>query len=140
MSKIKNCLENKSQTLKKYSQTELCEIYHQLNSWEWDDRLGEKPEGYDDLIGWRYKWYHVFTRPKTKYEVITPIINEIKMIVPRKELLRHHHLVNIGSTNEEFEKWWCIEEREESDLPKLETNAWIVSVIISVIVLIISMT
>lgn len=44
------------------STEELCEVYYNLNGYRWDDRIGEKPEGFDDLPTWRNKWYHRFTR------------------------------------------------------------------------------
>lgn len=28
---------------------ELCEIYENLNSWKWDKRVGDEPEGFNDM-------------------------------------------------------------------------------------------
>lgn len=52
--------------LNSLSTEELCEIYYNLNGFEWDERIGEKPEGFDDLPTRRFKWYHRFTRKITK--------------------------------------------------------------------------
>lgn len=96
--------------LKSFSQDELCEIYHNVNEWRWDDRLGDKPEGFDSLPDFNWRLRHKIARRKTKEEIIGPVFREIKKLVPEKELLRHHHIVNLGRTNEEFEKWWENEE------------------------------
>lgn len=89
-----------------YNQSELCEIYNNLNSWKWDDRIGTKPKDFEKLPAYNGKWYHRLFRRKTKYEVLIPAMNLIKSLVSEKELLRYHHLNNLGSTNEAFEQWW----------------------------------
>ena len=95
--------------LKQYSQLELCEIYDTLQSWEWDERIGAKPQGFDELPNYNYKLRHKLLKPKTKEDYINPVIAAIEKTVPRKELFRYHHLHNLKRTNEEFERWWSEE-------------------------------
>lgn len=95
--------------LKQYSQLELCEIYDVLQSWEWDERIGEKPQGFDELPNYNYKLRHKLLKRKTKEDYINPVIAAIEKTVPRKELFRYHHLHNLKRYNEEFEDWWSKE-------------------------------
>lgn len=85
----------------------LCEIYQKVNSFQWDSRLGEKPEMFDSLPEFNWKWYHIF-RKETKWKYVRPICQAITAIVGEKELLRYHHIHNLGKTDEEFEQFWNI--------------------------------
>lgn len=98
--------------MKNLSQEELIEIYDRLNKYEWDDRLGDKPEGWGQMPENHRHWYHRILRRRTKLDCIIPIMNYIKNRVGQKEVYRYHHLNNLHSTDEEFEKWW--EERNEN--------------------------
>ena len=89
-----------------FSQKELCEIYHNLSTWEWDERLGNKPLGFDMLPNYNYRFIHKLIKRKTKSDIIGPIIKHIKTLVPHKEILRHHHIYNLRKTNDQFESWW----------------------------------
>lgn len=92
--------------LANYTQEELCQIYNNLNSWEWDDLIGEKPKGFDELPRYNIKFIHKVAKRKTKAEIINPIMQYIEMLVPWKERLRYHHVHNLNSSNEQFEIWW----------------------------------
>lgn len=91
-----------------YSKDVLCEIYDRVNSWQWDGRLGDMPEDFENLPDYNWKWYHRLLRRKSKMKYIHPICEAIRDLVGEKELLRYHHLHNLGSTNEEFEKFWAV--------------------------------
>lgn len=88
------------------SMEELCEVYDSVNSWKWDERLGEMPENFESLPVYNTKWYHKLFKRKTRYDYVHPICEVIRMIAGDKELLRYHHIHNLNSTNEEFEKFW----------------------------------
>ena len=72
----------------------LLEIHHRLNSWEWHPALGEAPEGWDDM-SWKEKLPHV------EYWMV-----RIEAVCSQKEILRYHHIHNLGKTPEQFEDWW----------------------------------
>lgn len=101
--------------VEKFTQQELCEIYSNLNHWDWDKRLGCKPCGFDSLPKYNRHWYQKLFKKKTKEDYIRPILEEIKRMVPEKELSRHHHINNLNVTNEEFEQWWSV--HGEAELP-----------------------
>lgn len=79
----------------------LCRIYDKLNSWEWDDELGKKPDGWDLLPDFDIK-----NKAITKSEIIRPINKLIECIVGTKDILKYHHLNNLNRTEEEFGVWW----------------------------------
>lgn len=81
---------------------ELCEIYDKLNRWGWDERIGEKPEGWDEMHYWKIGLWP----ERTRDNYLRPICERITEIVSEKELLRYHHIHNLHRTNEEFEMWW----------------------------------
>lgn len=90
-----------------YEKEVLCEIYERTNSFQWDDRLGEKPEKFDVLPDYNSKWWHIF-RKETKWKFTHPICEAIRVLVGEKELLRYHHVHNLGRTDEEFEQFWNV--------------------------------
>ena len=65
---------------------ELCEIYYNLNGFRWDNRIGEKPEGFDNLPTRRYKWYHIFTRRTTKKRLCRANVYDCKRHSSRRRL------------------------------------------------------
>ncbi len=92
--------------LSQFSELELCSIYNNLNFWNWDSRLGKKPKRWDKMYNFKYKFYQKIIPIKTKSCFISPILKEIRQIVSEKELLRYHHINNLGKTDYEFEIWW----------------------------------
>ena len=89
----------------KYSKSELCEIYNVLSHWGWDDRIGEKPENWDNIP----RYYRSPIKEllfKNRYKILKPYIDSIKMVVGEKALLRHHWQVNLHRTEEEFNEFW----------------------------------
>ena len=93
---------------KLFSLQELIEIEHTLNNWMWDERIGPKPQGWDEMPRWiskRRKWF----RPRNKYDISNPILKEIAEHIPRYYELRYHHEKTFGSTQEEFDQWWIRE-------------------------------
>lgn len=91
-------------SLSKFAEEELCQIHNRLDRWEWDYRLGPKPEGWD-----RLPMYHRSSIKKrfcnSKDKIITPIIEEIEIKVGRTKLLEWHWIHNLKRTKEEFREW-----------------------------------
>lgn len=99
--------ESMYEKLKSFTTGELCEIDNTLNGWGWDDRLGEKPEGWDNLPRFDER-----DKVITKDTYVSPILRSIEVIVTKKALFRWHYINNLGKTNQEFEDWW------DSDIEK----------------------
>jgi hypothetical protein len=89
-----NLKNQKYYDVSQFSQEELCEIHNDLNRWNWSNKLGEKPTGWDNM------------KVDAKYKIILPILQEIKEFVSHKKLLRYHHIHNMNKTPEQFEEWW----------------------------------
>lgn len=99
--KIRNDIRPYAEKLYSFSDKELCEIHTNLNDSahdSWDFRLGEKPDWYKKGKDFKEDMY-VNRR-------VCAILNEIEYIVGRKDVLRHHNIVNLGRSEEEFEKSW----------------------------------
>ena len=90
--------------LSKFTTKELCEIEHNLNAWKWDDRLGEKPDGWDGMPDYKSPFKRRFI--KTKIAILLPIMKNIKNIVGQKEIYHYHHTCILGHTEDEFQKWY----------------------------------
>ena len=93
--------------IKDFTTEELCRIHSKCNGWEWPSELGEKPDEYDKLSDFPnciQRLFHI----TTKHDYIRPIMKAIEEIVPEKEILRYHHIHNLGYTNDEFEMWWFL--------------------------------
>lgn len=93
-----------SRDLSRFTEEELCQIYDNLNSWRWDDRLGEKPNGWDNLPNFRSTRIgeRLFN---SKFKIITPIKHEIVCMVGNKKLHEWHWIHNLHKTKEEYEAW-----------------------------------
>jgi hypothetical protein len=74
-----------------------------LNSWEWPDDLGGKPDGWDSMPSIARKGDDFVPN---KYDWSGSILSRIDKIIGHKEFLRWHHIHNLNRTNEEFETWW----------------------------------
>lgn len=96
--------------LNKFTTEELCSIYNNLNYWKWDERLGRKPDNFEHLPDYQKKRYGI-----SKDTYITPIIKEIRRRVSEHDLLRFHHINNLGRTEKEFEEWWDAEHGQYSE-------------------------
>lgn len=58
--------------LTNFTNKQLQEIYESVNAFEWNDLLGEKPEGFDKLPKFRRKWWY-FWIERTKEDYTFPI-------------------------------------------------------------------
>lgn len=93
--------------LNEYSTDELCEIYNNLNSWRWDERVGEKPDNFDKLPKYNVHWWHKLFKRKTKSDYLVPVIHFLYYILPRKDYLYWKNVKKRKTmTDEQFERFW----------------------------------
>lgn len=88
------------QNLRGFSKKELAEIYHKLNSFKWDYRLGAKPENWDELPNWRP--FNVLS----KRLYIAPLMDKIQNIIGSKFIFQDLHMNKLNRSRMEFEIWW----------------------------------
>lgn len=86
-----------------------------LNAWEWPDDMPGKPPNFDELP-WFYglqdfRRGHLLTR----LDFVDPLREAIEGRIGDKEVMRYHHLHNLGRTNEQFEHWWGLDSAEDDD-------------------------
>ncbi|MDY0396790.1 hypothetical protein ACFSMW_14685 [Virgibacillus halophilus] len=82
------------------SKQDLLEIYANLNKYQWDYRLGTKPNGFDEMPDYDRNLY------QTKYNVLKPYLRLLGSILTEKEVLKYHHIKNLNRTDSEFKWWW----------------------------------
>lgn len=85
-----------------YSKRELAEIWNTLNTWKWDDRLGEKPDNWDSLPDFNFTENH---KNPTKRDYIKPYTTYIMNKIGEKECLRCHHINHLGKSNLQYKIW-----------------------------------
>lgn len=68
--------------------------YCKLNTWEWDDFVGPKPIGFDDMT-----W-------KKKQQYIDPIIASIEEIIGEAGTNRAWWLYQLNKTEEDWVRWY----------------------------------
>lgn len=97
-----------------YSNEEICEMIYNLNNWNWDERVGEKPEGFDQMPWYNIYWWHKLKKRKTRKDYIQPAMGYLQQRVTMKEF---YFFANVTHgkrmTSEQFEKWW---EKEKNTL------------------------
>lgn len=79
-------------------------IYHNLNSWKWDDRLGVKPEHWDSIPEF-YRGHFRSVKNfilNNRYKILRPVMNYIRLYVGERELLHYNYVVVLGKTEDEF--------------------------------------
>lgn len=88
------------------SKDELCVAYWNLSRYLWDDAVGEKPWGFDDLPTHDRRRIKLKSR-RTKSEYVEPILEHICARVPKKTLMRYGWCKIMGIFSEiEFEDRW----------------------------------
>lgn len=93
-----------------FSVNELCEIYENLLECNWDNRLGEKPIGFDDApicyLPTKKKWWQKKEKETiTKRSILFPYMIAIREKIPEKQMYRLQ-LKRRGFSDEDFELWW----------------------------------
>lgn len=83
----------KSVDFSKFTNEELWEIYKSVNIFQWNDLLGEKPEGFDKLRNFRFSWWHFLIR-RTRDDYTHPIWCLVQELMPQdffeKKKEEHH--------------------------------------------------
>lgn len=92
----------------KFTNDELWEIYKSVNIFEWNDLLGEKPKGFDDLPIYRHLWCPWSFFRKTKGDYTRPIWKLTRDLMPddffeKKE--EEDRKFQIESWHEEYKKY-----------------------------------
>ncbi len=78
-----------------------------LNHSEWDNILGSKPEGFDEMREFPAPWWKFWERRKTtKYDIVLPRMNNIEKLIGEANVSRCWWLFVLGRTEEEWEKWY----------------------------------
>lgn len=83
-----------------FSKQELLEIHDKLNRYEWDYRLGSKPQRFDRLPNHDRHTY------LTKYNILKPYMKLLGSLLTEKEVLKFHHVNNLNKSEREFNRWW----------------------------------
>lgn len=78
---------------KDLTQDDLIEIYCKLNAWEWDERIGEKPEGFERMT------LH------EKHPIVFPLMLQLSKLVPSYNLTRSIESFRYMS-DDEFDAWY----------------------------------
>ena len=79
----------------------MANIYNTLQDWEWDDRLGSKPDSWDTVD--KYSKDHTVV---TKFTIITQYSNILKEIVSEKEIMKDWHINGMHKNIIQFYLWW----------------------------------
>ena len=82
--------------------------YCRLSGWEWDDIVGPKPEGFDEMPhfipGQR-------RAPGTREYYISPACKGIVSIIGEANANRYHWIFNLRRTEQEWLQWYCSTEK-----------------------------
>ncbi len=109
---ISEITERALKSLREIPEQEWPEVYDLLNSWNWSSKLGIAPTDWNTMPSWSNRKFLGLTiyqedrRTRTKNKIITPIMRCIELKIGRKAILRHHHVHNLGRTEQQFEDWW----------------------------------
>lgn len=115
---ISNEMKNK---ILNFSYEQMLEVEHDLNEWKWNDLLGDKPEGFDELHNYPHTWYQErywykkLFNYKTKHDYVHPIRKYILQFTNVRDELYYHNVIVRKTMNEdEFQKFWidsCLNHR-----------------------------
>jgi len=82
--------------------------YCRLNSWEWDEIAGPKPEGFDELPDYdqrKFKWLR--KKIKTKGDLIDPVLEAIEEFIGEANTSRYWWEFELGKSTEEWFEWYA---------------------------------
>lgn len=116
--KVSNDMKNKILAL---TYEQMIEVEHDLNEWEWNDLLGDKPEKFDELPNYPHTWYQKrfwckkLFNFRTKYDYTHQIRKYIRQFTNVRDELYYHNVIVRKTMNEdEFQKFWidsCLNHR-----------------------------
>ena len=99
-------------TDREFTKQELVEIDYALNRWEWDERLGPAPDGWDSMPYYlstgeeARRRFSLRRRPATRRDAIRPVKREIEQHVSSYDSLKYLHMHEFGYTEQEFTEWY----------------------------------
>ncbi|WP_405101745.1 hypothetical protein [Oceanobacillus sp. FSL H7-0719] len=96
-------MSNISEKMKDLSKQDLIEIGSRLNSWNWDERLGNKPKDWDVIPNFMINEGY---KLETKHKIMAPYVDYIESKTTEKERFKYHHMHNCHMTRLEHELWW----------------------------------
>lgn len=81
-----------------------------LNNAEWDDILGPKPEGFDEMSKFPEPWWKFWKRKKpTKSDILWNRMQNIKSMIGEANVSRCWWIFALGRTEEEWRNWYINE-------------------------------
>lgn len=81
--------------------------YCRLNCWEWDNIIGPKPEGFDNLPDFDPKKGRLFHKTqKSKEDYIGPAMKAIESIIGAANVSRCWWKFVLGKTEDEWFRWF----------------------------------
>lgn len=90
--------------------------YCRLNNWEWDEIIGPKPDGFDELPWYDNRKFKKFRKKiRTKSDYLTPAIEGIKSIIGEANISRCWWKFELGKTEEEWRQWYVTEAFRNGD-------------------------
>lgn len=81
--------------------------YCRLNSGEWDELVGPKPEGWDKMPDYDYNRQRTLYPTKADYQLRS--MQAIENIIGKAEVSRCHWRFELGKTEEEWLAWYLYE-------------------------------
>lgn len=105
----------------KFTDEQLWEIYKSTNVFEWNDLLGEKPEGFDNLSKCRFGFLHRIFYRRVKEDYTSPIRRLVQDLMPwdffeKKE--EEYHKEQVDILHEHFKKSILTEKNLKARLGK----------------------
>lgn len=77
-----------------------------LSNWQWDELLGDKPEGFDDLPE-TVPFRRFFPkRENCKMNIVLPLMNKIERIIGDAGTSRAWWKYELGRSEEEWREWY----------------------------------
>lgn len=83
--------------------------YCRLNTYEWDEILGPKPDGFDNLPKWAKKKWPFSKKKRTKSDYVRPAMRAIERIIGETNCSRCWWVYGLGRTEEEWFRWYIRE-------------------------------
>lgn len=85
--------------------------YCRLNSYEWDEIVGPKPEGFDDLPEYTAPNLLTGKRKLCKSDYVRPAMIAIESIIGAANISRVWWKYGLGRTEKEWLWWYCSAKR-----------------------------
>ena len=81
--------------------------YCRLNCSEWDDILGPKPDGFDEMPKYHAPWWKFWKRNQiTRHDIIIQRMRNIESIIGRANTSRCWWIFVLERTEEEWKSWY----------------------------------